>query len=60
MKKTEVMVDGVELGRYEWDTMFTTINGVDVQIVFRKEDKISKYVGENITLSFDGEYKITK
>ena len=60
MKKTEVMVDSVELGRYEWDTMFTTINGVDVQIVFRKEDKISKYVGKNITLSFDGAYKIAE
>ena len=60
MKKTEVMVDSVELGRYEWDTMFTTINGVDVQIVFRKEDEISKYVGKNITLSFDGEYKIAE
>jgi hypothetical protein len=59
MDEIKVTVEKVEIGKYDCDCMYTTIDKIPIQICFNKDDKIAQYNGKEITLvKKDGVYSI--
>ena len=55
----KVKVEKVDVGVYEYGSIFVKIDGKNTEIVFRKEDNVSQYEGKEIELVNDkGIYKI--
>lgn len=55
----KVKVKKVVVGKYDYDSILVNIDNEDVEIVFNKEDKVSRYEGKEIELINDkGAYKI--
>lgn len=55
----KVKVEKVNIGLYEYDSIFVKIDGELTEIVFRKKDNVSQYEGKEIDLVCEkGIYKI--
>ena len=55
----KVKVEKVIVGIYDYDSIFVKIDNKDVEIVFKKEDKVSQYEGKEVNLvNENGLYKI--
>lgn len=55
----KVKIEKVNIGLYEYDSIIAKIDNKKTEIVFKKEDKVSQYEGEEVELVNEkGIYKI--
>ena len=59
MQTIRAKVQNVNIGKYDVDSIVTTIEGKTIEICFEKKYEVLKYLGNDVILSVnDGKYSI--